>query len=99
MRSGPQTRFIASCDAIIRSTVLLRLCGQLEIEPSGDLSQSNARTRAPISPPPTGHGEGPEGTSLSTARSRTRQNSSLISRSDYLSNQAQEGAVALDNHG
>jgi hypothetical protein len=35
---------------IISSTVPLRLWDQLEIGPSGDLSQSNARIRAPISP-------------------------------------------------
>ena len=40
--------------------VPLRLWDQLEIGPSGDLSQSNARIRAPISPPLTGQAEGPE---------------------------------------
>src|ERR1700688_1659337 len=59
MRSGPQIRFIASCDAIMRSMVVLRLWGQLEIGPSGVFSQSNARTRAPISPPLAGQADGP----------------------------------------
>jgi hypothetical protein len=39
--------------------VVLRLWGQLEIGPSGVFSQSNARTRAPISPPLAGQADGP----------------------------------------
>src|ERR1700724_2124674 len=66
MRSGPQIRFIATCDAIMRSMVVLRLWGQLEIAPSGVFSQSNARTRAPISPPLAGQADGPGWRSLPT---------------------------------
>jgi hypothetical protein len=42
---GTPDRFIASCDAIMRSMVVLRLGGQLKIGPSGVFFQSNARTQ------------------------------------------------------
>jgi hypothetical protein len=35
-----------------RLTAVRKLCGQRSIRPSGVLSQSIARTSAPISPPP-----------------------------------------------